>query len=140
MLLASFGVAVLAVAPADIAIAKGTILQTVSLNDTDMSTEGGEARLYRTGDRRRGGCRIEAVHFGEAGKAVYVFDFGSKLHAAERREYHYDVPIHLDPHAKASLTATMTLESGEGRKLLAKDFAKYKALFAARNLARCGGQ
>ena len=129
-----------ALVPTGVAVAKSTLLQTVDLTDMSMSTEGGEARLYRTGDLKHGVCRIEAVHFGEIGKAIYVFDFGSKLYAAERSEYRYDLPIHTSTNLKATLTEKTTLASREGRKTLLKDLETYKALFDARKLARCSGR
>jgi hypothetical protein len=136
------GVVCFALVPTDIAVAKLTRLQTVNLTGMKefMSTEGGEARLYRTGDVKHGVCRIEAYHFGEMGKAIYVFDFGSKLYAAERREYRYNAFFYTTRNLKVTLTERTTLASLEGRNSLPKDFEAYKALFEARKLAECFGR
>lgn len=131
--------AIIVLAPVSFAFAKAVRLQTVNLNDRQMSTEGGEARLYRVKDAGRTFCRIEAIHYGETGKAIYVFDFGAKLFAAERREYRYDLPNYMDPGAKQTLTARTTLASREGRDSLPKDFAEYQSFFDARRLVRCAG-
>jgi hypothetical protein len=122
------------------AISETTRLQTVDLSDRNMSAEGGEARLYRVTDAIGRHCRIEAVHFGETGRATYVFDFASKLNAAERREYRYDAPIHVNPNARQSLTESITLASPEGRKQLETDFEEYRSFFDPLQLSKCGGR
>ena len=125
---------------ADNAVAKPTVLQTVDLTDMNMSTEGGEARLYRANGVKHGRCKIAVVHYGESGKMTYVFEFDSKLYAAEAREYRYESPIYVNPNAKSILSRRNTLASRKGRETLPKDFDTYRALFDARRLARCLGR
>lgn len=131
--------AISALVMADVAVAKTTRLQTVNLNDKLMSMEGGEARLYRVTNANGAFCRIEAIHYGETGKAIYVFDFAAKLFAAERRKYKYNLPIYMTSDAKETLSERTTLASSEGREALTKEFEEYKTFFDARQLAKCSG-
>ena len=119
------------------AAAKSTVLQIVDLTELAMSTEGGEATLYRVNKVKHAVCRIEAIHLGETGKMIQVFDFGSKLYAAEQREYRYKAPLSIDPKAEPILAKTLTLTSEEGQKTLPKDFETFKALFDPTQLAKC---
>lgn len=132
------GAICVAIVPANIAMAKSTRLQTVNITDRHMSLEGGEARLYRIHEARRKYCRIEVIHLGEMGKWIYVFDFGPKLFAAERRQYSYNAYF-TSPDRKETLTERTTLKSAEGRTKLSKDFEVYKTFFDARWLTKCSG-
>ncbi len=115
------------------AAAKSTVLQIVDLSEMAMSTEGGEATLYRVNKVKHAVCRIEAIHLGETGKMIQVFDFGSKLYAAEQREYRYKA----DAKAEPILAKKITLTSEEGKTSLPKDFETYKAMFDPAQLAKC---
>jgi hypothetical protein len=117
--------------------AKSVTLQTVDLNDKAMSTEGGEATLYRVSTGKSVYCRIEAIHYGETGKAIYGFAFNPRLFSAVRREYDYEQPIYIDPGARQTLTSTETLETKEGSATLPAAFREYRSFFDARNLSRC---
>jgi len=119
------------------AVAKSTVLQIVDLSELSMSTEGGEATLYRVNKVKHAVCRIEAIHLGETGKMIQVFDFGSKLYAAEQREYRYKAPLSVDSKAEPILAKKITLTSEEGKQSLPKDFETYKALFDPSQLAKC---
>ena len=132
-------VACVAFMPANVAVAKATRLQTVNITDRHMSLEGGEARLYRIHEAPRKYCRIEVIHLGEMGKWIYVFDFGPKLFAAERRAYSYN-GYFTDPDRKETLTERTTLKTAEGRTKLSKDFEEYRTFFSARRLAACSGK
>ena len=117
--------------------AKSVTLQTVDLNDKDMSAEGGEATLYRVSIGKSVYCRIEAIHYGETGKAIYGFAFNPRLFSAVRREYQYEQPIYIDPGAKQTLTSTETLKTKEGSTTLPVAFREYRSFFEARNMSRC---
>lgn len=123
----------------DTAEAKLVVVQIVDLTEMGMSTEGGEATLYRVQDTKPMVCKIEAIHYGESGKSILVFDFGSKLLAAEASEYRYKTPLNVNPKAKPILHRKVTLESREGRETLPTEFEKYKSLFDADHLAKCLG-
>lgn len=118
-------------------LAKNTVLQTVDLTDMGLSAEGGEAKLYRMGDPKNGKCRIEAVHFGEMGKVVYSFNFGSTLRYAALREFRYSKPLMMGQKAKMILAREVTLQSAEGAKILPKEFETFKAFFDVAILAGC---
>lgn len=135
-----FGALCAALAPASIASAKTTRLQTVNITERQLSLEGGEAILYRVDDGKRRFCRIEVIHYGETGKAIYVFDFAAKLFGSERREYHYSASIYDGSNYEAILTERTTLASRNGRKTLPNDFVESKAFFDARQLAKCLGK
>src|SRR5687768_8222241 len=94
--------------------AKPVLLQTVDLSEKAMSTEGGVAKLFRMSSRKGTGCKIEAVHYGEMGKATYVFLFDPNLYSAARRDYSYDSPIFATARAMPRLTKTLSSESAEG--------------------------
>ena len=126
-----------ALVAAEAATAKTTLRQSVDLTDLGLSTEGGEARLYRVERRGARFCRIEADHYGETGKATKFFEFGAKLFAAEQREYSYEAPIYVNPNVKAYLSNKLTLMSREGRRVLTDDFRKYKSYFPAGEIANC---
>lgn len=121
------------------AVAKMTVLQIVDLTEAGMSTEGGEATLYRDNDAVGLVCKIEAIHYGETGRSILVFEFGSRLMTAEATEYRYKTPISVNPKAKLILNKKTTLSSREGREFLTKEFETYKSLFDAGNLAKCSG-
>jgi hypothetical protein len=125
---------------ANSAVAKPVLIQSVSLNGKLMSTEGGEARLYRI-DRPSGPvCRIEAIHFGEMGKRTFSFTFGSELMAGSKTDYRYATPIYDDPTGKIVRTEKTTLSSKKGWRSLSKDLRSYKSVFGARNLAKCSAR
>jgi len=123
----------------DAAAAKLVVVQIVDLTEMAMSTEGGEATLYRVQDTKPAVCKIEAIHYGETGKSIHVFDFGAKLLDAELSEYRYKTPLNVDPKAKSILSRKLTLDGREGREKLTAEFEKYKSLFDAGNLAKCLG-
>ena len=124
---------------AQAAVAKMTVLQIVDLTEAGMSTEGGEATLYRDNDAVGVVCKIEAIHYGETGRSILVFEFGSKLITAEVNEYRYKTPLSVNPKAKLILSKKTTLSSRQGRESLTKEFETYKSLFDANNLAKCSG-
>ena len=124
---------------ADAAVAKMTVLQIVDLTGMAMSTEGGEATLYRDNDAVGRVCKIEAIHYGETGRTILVFEFGSKLLTAEATEYRYKTPLNVNPNAKLILSKKTTLASRDGRESLSKEFETYKSLFDAGSLAKCSG-
>ena len=117
--------------------AKSVTLQTVDLTGKGMSTEGGEAKLYRSADAKGSHCTIKAIHFGETGKTTYDFTFGSRLFSAERREYDYDKPIYADPNVNVSSIRTESLKTKAGSLTLPAAFKEYRSFFDARQLARC---
>ena len=117
--------------------AKSVTLQTVDLNDKGMSTEGGEAKLYRVSTGKNVYCRIEAIHYGHGGKAIYGFAFKPRLFSAVRREYRYQQPIYIDPGAKQTLTSTETLKTKGGSATLPAAFKEYRSFFEVRKLESC---
>ena len=119
------------------ALARPVMLQTVDLSDTDMSAEGGEAKLLRMNARTGSICRIEVVHFGETGKMTYRFDFGSRLEAAVMQEIRYAVPLSIAPEAKVVSRRTVTLAESDGARSLPQQYRTYRAMFLRRHLARC---
>ena len=119
------------------AVAQQTVIQVIDLTEKGMSTEGGEATLYRVKNSRPTICKIDVIHYGETGRSILEFEFGAKLNAAESREYHYKVPLAEDPKAKPKLTKTVTMVTQEGRETLQKEFETYKSLFAASDLEKC---
>lgn len=135
-----WGVIVSALLLPSTAAAQWTVLQVVDLTELGMSTEGGEATLYRVPDALGAACKIEVIHFGETGKSISVFEFGRKLVAAETREYRYKVPLYVDAKAKPILTAKVTLASPKGREALPKEFEAYKSTFDPNQLAKCSGR
>ena len=118
-------------------IAQQTVIQVIDLSEQGMSGEGGEATLYRVKNTRPTICKIDVIHYGETGRSILEFEFGTKLNAAESREYHYKVPLAEDPKAKPKLVNTVTMATREGRDALQKEFEKYKSLFAASDLEKC---
>lgn len=123
----------------DVAVAQQAVIQIVDLTEMGMSTEGGEATLYRVKDVKPPLCKIDVIHYGETGRSILEFEFGTKLLAAEAREYRYKTPLYVDPKAKPVLIKRTTLTRGEGRQSLPKEFETYKALFDERQLAQCLG-
>ena len=119
------------------AAAQQTVIQVIDLTDKGMSTEGGEATLYRVRNTSPTVCKIDVIHYGETGRSILEFEFRSKLQAAEAREYRYKVPLAEDPKAKPKLTNKVTMGSREGRQALQKQFEIYRSLFAASDLERC---
>lgn len=126
-----------ALASAGAAAATTTLRQSVDLTELGLSIEGGEARLYRVERRGVRHCRIEAIHYGESGKATLFFDFGAKLLAAERRDYGYASPLSVNPAVKVRLVSMLTLNSRAGRKELEADLVEYKSYFPTREIAQC---
>ena len=120
-----------------VAVAKSTLLQTADLNDKNMSTEGGYAKLISVITSKGSWCRIEAIHYGEGGKTTYTFTFGSKLYTAEVKEYDYDHPIYMDPDVQIVRSRITNLQSGDGRRDLPKRFNEYKSFFSGSEIARC---
>ena len=121
----------------DAASAKSILLQTADLNDKNMSTQGGYAKLIRVSTSKGSWCSIEATHYGETGKAIYTFTFGTKLYSALLKDYSYNQSIYNDPNVKIVRTETMSLQSREGRRFLPERFNEYKTFFSARDLAKC---
>lgn len=119
------------------AIAQQTVIQVIDLSEKGMSTEGGEATLYRVRNTRPTICKIDVIHYSETGRSILEFEFGVKLNAAEAREYRYKVPLAEDPHAKPKLIKTVTMATREGRETLQKEFEAYKSFFAASDLEKC---
>jgi hypothetical protein len=113
------------------------VLQTVDLTDKEMSAEGGEATLYRITTAKGAYCRIEAIHYGETGKAVYGFAFNPRLFSAVKREYAYDPPDFTAPNLKVRLARTETLKTKVGAATLPSDFKEYRSFFDPRQLAKC---
>ena len=123
----------------DVANAQMAVMQIVDLTETGMSTEGGEATLYRVKYAKPSVCKIDVIHYGETGRSILEFEFGSKLLAAQVREYRYKTPLNVNPKSKPILRKKTTLASRDGRQLLSKEFKTYKSLFDARHLAKCSG-
>lgn len=121
-------------------VAQQAVLQIVDLTELGMSTEGGEATLYRVKYARPTVCKIDVIHYGETGRSILEFEFGSKLLAAEAREYRYEVPLAVNPNAKPVLSKKISMKSREGRQSLSKEFETYKSLFDASHLAKCAGR
>ncbi|WP_294124205.1 hypothetical protein [Sphingomonas sp.] len=119
------------------AIAQQTVIQVIDLSEKGMSTEGGEATLYRVRNTRPTICKIDVIHYGETGRSILEFEFGAKLNAAEAREYRYKVPLAEDPHAKPKLIKAVTMATREGRETLQKEFETYKSFFSASDLEKC---
>ncbi len=132
-----FAALALAISVAAPATAKSIVLQTVNLNDREMSTEGGEATLYRVTSAKGAYCRIEAIHYGETGKAVLGFAFNPRLFSAVMRQYRYNLPIYWDGGGKVASVHTVTLETKEGAAHLPADFKEYLTFFDGRQLAKC---
>ena len=131
---ASVGLAALI---AGAAAAQQTVIQVIDLTEKGMSTEGGEATLYRVKNSWPTICKIDVIHYGETGRSILEFEFRSKLQAAEEREYRYRVPLAEDPKAKPKLTKKVTMANKTGRETLQKEFETYKSLFAASDLEKC---
>lgn len=123
----------------DAVMAQMAVIQIVDLTERGMSAEGGEATLYRVKYAKPTICKIDVIHYGETGRSILEFEFGSKLLAAEAREYRYEEPLALNPKAKPVLSKKVKLESREGRQSLPKEFETYKSLFDASHLAICSG-
>jgi hypothetical protein len=130
--------ALCAAAASGAVVAKPILLQTVDL--AGMSTEGGEANLYRASEPALAPCRIEVWHYGESGKATYVFIFGSKLYSAVRTDFEYNMPFYMPKGGRVVSAHSITLRTAEGRKRLPTDFKEYEALFDPHKLARCRGR
>ena len=124
---------------AEAGVANSTLRQSVDLTDLGLSAEGGEARLYRVERRGVRYCRIEAVHYGETGKATLSFDFGATLLAAAKRDYGYASPLSVNARVKVRLVSELTLGSRSGRKELEADLIEYKSYFPTREIAQCAG-
>ena len=120
-----------------VAVAQMTVIQVIDLAEKGMSTEGGEATLYRVKNSNPKLCKIDVIHYGEEGRSILEFEFGTKLTAAEAREYRYKVPIAVDPKAKPKLIKKTTMASRAGREALQKEFETYKSLFDPVDLAKC---
>jgi hypothetical protein len=136
-LCAALGLIIVAAKPS---FARSVTLQTVDLNDKNMSAQGGEAKLYRVITARSAYCRIEAIHYGETGKAVYGFAFNPRLISAARREYRYDPPDFTAPKLKVRLADVQTLRTKKGSATLPADFEEYRSFFDPRQLAKCSAR
>lgn len=134
------GLALCSVLVPGAAVAKNTVLQIVDLSEMGLSTEGGEATLYRVNYAKRAVCKIEVIHFGEMGRKISEFEFGSKLYSAEEKEYRYSAPLSENPKAKLILANKMTLKTQDGQGALPEAFETYKALFDAAKVAGCEGR
>jgi hypothetical protein len=117
------------------ASAKSTLLQTVEVEG--MSTDGGEAKLYRASKPVLAPCRIDVMIYGEHGRAGFVFMFDSRLLAATRTEYRYNLPYYMKNGGRIASTHSVTLRSAEGRKQLQAAFRDFKPLFDPRKIAQC---
>lgn len=119
----------------------GTILlQTVDLTDKGLSTEGGEAKLFRLTGSSLGRCKIEAVHYGEMGRTTMRFIFDGRLRYAAMREYHYPGPFASNRNGRIRLIREVLLSSAEGARTLPGDWVTYKGYFDAAKLAQCAGR
>jgi hypothetical protein len=114
---------------------KPTLLQTVEVKG--MSTDGGEAKLYRASKAALAPCRIDVMLYGESGRTGFVFMFGSRLLAATRTDYRYNLPYYMKNGGRVAFTQSSTLKTADGRKQLTADFRDFKALFDPRRLAQC---
>jgi hypothetical protein len=114
---------------------KSTLLQTVEVEG--MSTDGGEAKLYHANTAALAPCRMDVMIYGEHGRAGFVFMFGSRLLAATRTEYRYNLPYYMKNGGRVASTHSVTLRSTEGRKQLQAAFRDFKPLFDPRNIAQC---
>jgi hypothetical protein len=124
----------------DEVFAKSKLLESVDLDDKNMSTEGGTADLYLIDLHNGRNCRIEVVHYGENGKTTLVFIFGDKLKYAIMKRYKYEVPISMSSDAKIYSTEVTTLRSQGGYKSLRKEFRLYRSFFRFESLANCATQ
>ena len=122
------------------ASAAAVLLQAVNLTDQNMSTEGGEATLFRLTNQKPVRCKIEVVHYGETGRTTYRFIFADKLHYAARREFSYPRPIYEMRRLRMSLKRELLLASPEGTSVLPGDFQTYKAFFKSAKLRQCSGK
>lgn len=126
-----------ALALATPALAADRVLQVVDISDKGMSTEGGEAKLFRLVNSRLGACKIEVVHFGEMGRTTLRFLFDSRLRFAARREYSYNGHIASITNLRMTLRREVNLSSPEGARELPAAYAEYRALFDPAKLAQC---
>jgi hypothetical protein len=124
----------LAAAPA---LAADATLQVVDLTDRGLSTEGGEARLFRMTNSSLGSCKIEVVHYGEMGRITYRFIFDQELRYAALREYSYAEHVAVSSRMKMTLRREVLLSSQEGRRELPAAYAENRSFFDSRKLALC---
>lgn len=117
--------------------AKSVRLQTIDLSDRGMSSEGGEAILYRVIDGKSIYCRIAVVHFGETGKTTLGFAFNPRLFSAVQRNYDYATSVNLDPRAKIVRVRVESLKTKAGAATLPAAFPQYRSLFDSRKLRAC---
>lgn len=119
------------------ALAAETTLQVVDLTDKGLSTEGGEARLFRMTNSTLGACKIEVVHYGEMGRITYRFIFDRALRYAALREYSYAEHVATSSRMKMTLRREVLLASPEGSRELLGSYAEYRGFFDPRKLAQC---
>ena len=119
------------------ALAADSALQVVDLSERGLSTEGGEARLFRMTNSRLGSCKIEVVHYGEMGRTTYRFIFDRELRYAALREYSYAEHVASLSPMKMTLRREVLLASPEGRRELPASYAENRAFFDSRKLALC---
>jgi len=131
---AALALSLLAAGPA---FAKSVTLETVDLTARGMSTEGGEAKLYRVTTSNGAYCRIQVIHYGETGKATYAFAFNPRLFSAVMRDYDYSQPIHAEGEIKVTLARSETLRTKNGSATLRAAFKEYRSFFDPRQLAKC---
>ena len=124
-----------AAAAPEVVFAKPILLQTVDVEG--MSTDGGEAKLYRATKPALAPCRIDVMLLGESGRAGWVFMFGSRLLSARSTDYRYNLPYYMPGGGKVASMHSITLRSAADRKQLTVDFTHFKGLFDPRTLAQC---
>ena len=119
------------------ALAADRVLQVVDLSDKGMSTEGGEAKLFRLIGSPNGTCKIEVTHNGETGYTSLRFVFDRQLRFAAQRTYSYDGHIFELTNLKPRLTREINLSSPEGARELPPMYSEYRAFFDPAKLAQC---
>ena len=122
---------------ASAAMAADITLQVVDLTDKGLSTEGGEAKLFRMTNSTAGACKIEVVHYGEMGRITYRFIFDRALRFAARREYSYAEHVAVSSRMKMTLRREVLLASPEGSRELTTAYVESRAFFDSRKLAQC---
>lgn len=132
-----FGLAAPLLLIAGTAHAADPVLQVVDLSEKGMSSEGGEAKLFRLTNSRLGACKIEVVHFGEMGRTTLRFLFDRQLRFAARREYSYSGHIASTPDPVMTLRSEANLSSPGAAGELRLAYAEYRAMFDPAKLSRC---
>lgn len=101
------------------------------------STEGGEAKLLLVNSPALGKCRIDAVYFGEMGRAEYVFRFGRNLKSATVTIHNYSAPIYAENGGETQSKEVLTLKTAKGRAAILPEYAFFRTQFSASRLAQC---